>query len=88
MQIFSFLGSFWGPWGQLKKRPEISTNTYRTELNLCELNSMGNTLKLNIKLVLGKFCKKTVCFKYFPFPYIKYGRKIINSQKYIFKLYF
>ena len=41
-------GSFWGPWGQLKS-PEISTNTNRTKLSLCELNSMGNTLKVKYK---------------------------------------
>ena len=49
LQIFSYFGSFWGPWGQLKKSPEISTNTYRTKLNLCELNSMCKTLKVEYK---------------------------------------
>ena len=60
MELFAtyfFLGSilrhFWvilGPWVQLKS-PEISTNTSRTKLILCELNSMGNNLK--IKYIIG-----------------------------------
>ena len=32
-----------------KKTSKISTNTYRTKLNLCGLNSMGNTLKFKYK---------------------------------------
>ena len=51
----SFFGIFLGHSGVLglnQKTPEISTNTYRTKLNLSELNS---PLKVNINLVLGKF---------------------------------
>ena len=40
--------SFWCPWGQLKN-PEISTNTYHTKLTSCELDSMGNTFKVEYK---------------------------------------
>ena len=52
LQIFSFWGHFWvilGSLGSTKKSPEILTNTNRTKLNLCELNSMGNTLKVEYK---------------------------------------
>ena len=41
-------GSIWGPWSQLKKSRNL-TNTNRTKLNLGELNSMGNTLKVKYK---------------------------------------
>ena len=70
--MFSFLASFLGHSGVLgvnEKSPKISTNTNRTKLSLCELNSTSNTLKVNINLVLCKFCKKTVRFNYFSFPY-------------------
>ena len=40
--------SFWGHWGQ-QKSPEISKNTNRTKQSLCELNSVGNTLKVKYK---------------------------------------
>ena len=43
-----FLGHS-GVFGVNKKSPEITTNTNRTKLNLCELNSMGNTLKVKYK---------------------------------------
>ena len=41
-------GSFWGPWGQ-QKSPGISSITNRTKPNLCVLDSMGNTLKVEYK---------------------------------------
>ena len=37
-------GSLWGHFRHSKKSPKISTNTYRTKLNLRELNSMSNAL--------------------------------------------
>ena len=38
-----------GPLGSTKKSPETSTNTNRTKLNLCELNTVDNTLKVKYK---------------------------------------
>ena len=60
LKIWTFLQTFslLGPSGVIQKSPEISTNTYRTKLNICELNFMGNTPKVKYKFVLGKFCKK------------------------------
>ena len=47
LEIFAnFIFGYSGVLGQLKKSPEFSTNTYRIKLNLCELNSMGNTYKV------------------------------------------
>ena len=53
LQFLLLLGSFLGHSGVLgvnaKKSPEISISTNRTNLNLCDLNSMGNTLKVKYK---------------------------------------
>ena len=58
LKIEKFLSfyHFWGPFGSIcshfrhsQKSSKISTNTYRTKLNLCELNSMGNTLQFEYK---------------------------------------
>ena len=48
----------WGHFRHSQKNPKISTNTNRTKLNLCELNSVGDILQFDINLVLGKFCKR------------------------------
>ena len=65
-------------FGVNQKSPEISTNTYRTKLNLCELNSMGNTLKVIYKFVAWKiFKKKPFDLNIFLF-HMKYGRKMKN----------
>ena len=49
---FLIFGRFWGRFGSLwghfchsQKSSKISTNTYRTMLNIRELNTMGNTLQ-------------------------------------------
>ena len=51
LEFLSFSGSFCVIKGSsfLKKTPKIFTDTNRTMLNLCELNSMGNTLKVKYK---------------------------------------
>ena len=46
---FVIKGSFSSFSSFFKKTSKISTNTYRTKLNLCGLNSMGNTLKFKYK---------------------------------------
>ena len=46
--IFSSLGHS-GVLGTNYESPEISSNTNRTKQNSCELNSMGNTLKVEYK---------------------------------------
>ena len=56
-------GSLWGHFRHSQKSPKIFTNTYRMELNLCQLNSVNakNPFDLNIFL-----------------SHMKYGRKIIT----------
>ena len=56
--FYYFRGHFWvilGPLGSTKKCPEISTNTNRTMLDLCELTSTGNTLKVKYKIGTWQF---------------------------------
>ena len=46
------LWSFWDISGSLwgrPKSPKISTNTHRTKLNVCQLNSMAETIFINGK---------------------------------------
>ena len=38
-------GSFSCHFRQTQKCPKVSTNTYRTKLNLCELNSVSDSLQ-------------------------------------------
>ena len=50
----SKLGNFWnsyyrGHFRHSQKNSKISTNTYRTKVNLCELNSVGDPLKIEYK---------------------------------------
>ena len=68
MEIFAiflifwvFSGSFLGHSGDLGvnlKNPEISTNTNRMKLNICELNSLGNTLQVKYKFGSWQILKK------------------------------
>ena len=54
-EIFEFLlfrGSFWiimGIFWSFPKKSKNPLSTYHTKLNLCELSSMGNTLKVEYK---------------------------------------
>ena len=43
-------GLLWGHFRHSQRNSKISTNTYRTKLNLRELNSMGNALQGEYKL--------------------------------------
>ena len=49
-EFLSFSGSFLGHYGVIsvipKKSPKIFTNTYRMELNLCQLNSVNVLLHI------------------------------------------
>ena len=47
--FLGFFGSLWGRFSHSQKRPNISTNTYRTKLKLCELNSVGDTFPFEYK---------------------------------------
>ena len=83
MQYLHLLGSSLGHsgiFGVNQKFPKISTKTYRVILILRQSNSIGETLSLDINLVLSKFCKKKenkkpVSTVFFLF-HMKYGRKI------------
>ena len=44
-----FSGSLWGHFRHCQKFPKVFTNTYRTKPNLCELNSVGDTLQFEYK---------------------------------------
>ena len=67
LEIFSFLGSFWGPWGQPKKFRNL--HKYKSHEPKFLLNSMGNTLKVKYKFGACQILKKRARFEYFPFPY-------------------
>ena len=73
-------GSLWVHFRHSQKSPKISTNTYRTKLNSRELNSMGNAFKVNIKFVLGKFCKKKPFDLNIYLSHMKHGRKIKSED--------
>ena len=49
VKICEILDFFGGYPRHSQKTPKISTNTYRTKLNLCYLNSVGNTLEVEYK---------------------------------------
>ena len=62
--IFFILGSFSGHSGVLEvnqKNLENSKNTYRTELYLCELNFIDNTLKVEYKFGAWQILFKKTC---------------------------
>ena len=59
-----------GSFSSFPKSLKISTNTYHTNLDLCELNSLGDTLQFEYKFGAWQILyKKPVWFKYFSFPY-------------------
>ena len=45
-EFLSFSGSLWGHFRHSQKSPKIFTNTYRMELNLCQLNSVNVLLHI------------------------------------------
>ena len=58
--------------------PKIFTNTYRMELNSCQLNSVNVLLHIMWTINLGKFCKKKPFHLNIFLSHMKYGRKTIN----------
>ena len=61
--------------------PKIFTNTYRMELNLCQLNSVNVLLHLTWTIILGKFCKKNPFDLNIFLSHMKYGRKITRFYR-------
>ena len=72
-------GSLWGHFRHSQKSPKISINTFRTKINLRELNSMGKPFKVNITFVLGNICKKNPFDLNIFLSHMKFGRKITKG---------
>ena len=61
-------GSFWDHFHHSQRSTKISTNTHRTKLNLCELNTTGDTLKFENEfeawqILFLKFCSNKNLFE-------------------------
>ena len=68
--------------------PKIFTNTYRMELNLCQLNSVNVLLHITWTIFLGKFCKKNPFDLNIFLSHMKYGRKIKTHNTFLIWFWF